>query len=68
MRSLAVSLTEAILEKYEAEIETLRLVPASGGRFDVTVNERLIFSRLQSGQRAEVADIMQRIQEARKTL
>lgn len=68
MRDLAVSLTQAILEKYESEIGSLRLVPSDGGRFEVSVNEHLVFSRLQSGQRAEVAGIMQGIQEMKKSL
>jgi selenoprotein W-related protein len=68
MRSLAVSLTDAILEKYEAEISSLRLVPSDGGRFEVSLNDHLVFSRLQSGQRAEIPDIMRRIQEERKAL
>ena len=68
MRSLAVSLTDAILEKYEPEIISLRLVPSDGGRFEVSLNDRLVFSRLQSGQRAEIPDIMRLIQEVRKTL
>jgi len=34
------------------------LVPSDGGRFEVTVNDQLLFSKLQTGKRAEVSEII----------
>jgi selenoprotein W-related protein len=33
------------------------LVPADGGRFEVTVNDRLIYSKLQTSRHAEDGEI-----------
>jgi predicted Rdx family selenoprotein len=33
---------------YEAEIDTLTLIPSTGGRFEVTVDTQLVFSKIRS--------------------
>ena len=33
------------------------LVPSDGGRFEVTVDDRLIYSKLQTGRHAESGEI-----------
>jgi selenoprotein W-related protein len=38
-----------LLENYERQIRSLELVPADGGRFEVTVNGELLHSKLASG-------------------
>jgi len=52
-----VSLTAELLKDFESEIESLELIPASGGRFEVTVNGDLIFSKLATGRHAEAGEI-----------
>jgi selenoprotein W-related protein len=37
---------ELLLDKYELQIGEIALVPSSGGRFEVTVNGELVFSKL----------------------
>jgi selenoprotein W-related protein len=54
---LAVGLTESLLKDFEAEIDSIRIIPSDGGRFEVTVNGKLIFSKLESRRRAEIAEI-----------
>lgn len=41
---------ELLLERYELEIAEITLVPSSGGRFEVTVNDAVVFSKLASGR------------------
>ena len=41
----------------EAKIESLTLIPSSGGRFDVTVNGDLIFSKKEMGRHAEPGEV-----------
>jgi len=44
-----VSLAGDLLKKFEPEIASLTLVPSDGGRFEVSVNDRLIYSKLKAG-------------------
>jgi selenoprotein W-related protein len=37
---------ELLLDKYELQIGEITLVPSSGGRFEVTVDGELVFSKL----------------------
>jgi selenoprotein W-related protein len=37
---------ELLLDKYELQIGEIALVPSSGGRFEVTVDGELAFSKL----------------------
>lgn len=46
-----------LLRVYEPEIEALELVPSDSGRFEVTVNERLIFSKLNTHRHAEPGEV-----------
>jgi selenoprotein W-related protein len=52
-----VSLANELLKKFEPEIETLMLLPSEGGRFEVSVNGKLIYSKLQTGRHAEPGEV-----------
>lgn len=52
-----MSLAKELLDKFEPEIETLKLVPADGGRFEVSVNQKLIYSKLQTKRHAEPGEV-----------
>jgi selenoprotein W-related protein len=45
------------LGKFEPEIETLTLLPSDDGRFEVTANGKLIYSKLQTGRHAETGEV-----------
>jgi len=45
------------LNDFEAEIDSLTLIPSDGGRFEFTVNGRLLFSKLQLGRDAESGEV-----------
>ena len=53
-----MSLTEELLKNLEHVIETLILVPLDGGRFEVTVNGQLLYSKLQTHRHAEVGEVL----------
>ena len=53
-----MSLTEELLKNYEHVIETMTLVPSDGGRFEVTVNGQLIYSKLETHRHAEVGEVL----------
>ena len=51
-----------LLKEYESQIETITLAPSAGGRFEVTVNDQLIYSKLQSGRHAEPGEVLRLLQ------
>ena len=53
-----MSLAGELLKKFEPEIETLTLVPSDGGRFEVSVNQKLLYSKLKTGRHAEPGEVL----------
>ena len=53
-----MSLAADLLKNFEAEIESLSLVPSDGGRFEVSVNDRLVYSKLETGRHAEAGEVV----------
>jgi selenoprotein W-related protein len=53
-----VSLAEELLKNYEYMLEELTLVPSDGGRFEVTVNGQLLFSKLSTHRHAEAGEVL----------
>jgi selenoprotein W-related protein len=43
-------LTAKLLTEYKQRIVDLKLIPASGGAFELTVNGELLYSKLQTGR------------------
>jgi selenoprotein W-related protein len=58
-------LTDELLTKYPASIASLRLIPSSGGRFEVTVDEQLIFSKKALNRHAEPGEVARLFAEKR---
>lgn len=46
-----------LLREFEARIDSIRVVPSDGGRFEVTVGGQLIYSKLQTGRHAEPGEV-----------
>lgn len=55
-----------ILREFESEIESIALVPSDGGRFEVSVNGKLIYSKLQTGRHVNPGELLQLIRTYRK--
>ena len=54
-----MSLISELLENDElgVQIDQLTAIPSTGGRFEITVNDRLIYSKLALGRHAEAGEI-----------
>jgi selenoprotein W-related protein len=50
-------LTDELLTGWGPRIESLELVPSSGGRFEVTLDGDLIFSKSELGRHAEIGEV-----------
>ncbi len=52
-----MSLANDLLEEFEPEIESVALIPSDGGRFEVLVNDTLVYSKLQTGRHADPGEV-----------
>lgn len=53
-----MSLAQELLKDYEHVIEGVTLIPSDGGKFEVSVNGELIYSKLQTKRHAEAGEIL----------
>ena len=49
---------DELVKQYEHVIEEIKLVPSDGGKFEVTVNGRLLYSKLQTHRHAEPGEVV----------
>ena len=56
-------MTAELAQKFTPFIETLTLIPSSGGRFEVTAGDKLIYSKKAMGRHAQPGEIAQLLQE-----
>jgi len=54
-----VSLANELLGNFEPEIESITLIPSAGGRYEVTVNDKLVYSKLQTGRHVNPGEVME---------
>jgi selenoprotein W-related protein len=45
-----------LLDEFETHIRSLTLVPSEGGRFELSVNGKLLYSKLHTGRHAEAGE------------
>ena len=53
-----------LLKQYESEIEQITLIPSSGGRFELKINGKLIYSKLEIHRHpnpGEIAELMDKV-------
>lgn len=56
-------MAEELLHGYSDSIQSLTLVPSGGGRFEVTVNGRLIFSKAREGRFPDLKEIVEELHQ-----
>jgi len=61
-----VGLANELLKNIEPEIESITLIPSEGGRYEITVNDTLVYSKLQTGRHADPGEVMGLIAELLK--
>ena len=49
---------DELLKNYEHVIETITLVPSDGGKFEVTANGDLLFSKSELHRHAEPGEVL----------
>ena len=53
-----MGLASELLKQFEHMVESLMLVPSEGGRFEVTVNGKLIYSKLETKRHAQPGEVV----------
>jgi len=54
-----------LLKLFEDQIESIALIPADGGKFEVMADGQLLFSKLSLGRHAEPGEVARLVVEAR---
>ena len=54
----AVSLAEYLMKQLKQNISNLILIPSDGGKFEISKNGKLLFSKLQAGRFPENDEIL----------
>lgn len=49
---------DELLKHYEHVIEEIKLIPSDGGKFEVTVNGQLLYSKLALHRHAEPGEVL----------
>jgi selenoprotein W-related protein len=53
-----VGLANDLLKNFEPKIEELTLVPSDGGKFEVSVDGKLAFSKIQVNRHANAGEVV----------
>jgi selenoprotein W-related protein len=54
-----------LIKEFEPEIESFTLIPSDGGRFEVTVNDKLVYSKLETHRHVEPGEVVGIIRKMR---
>jgi len=56
-------LAGTLLTEYKGKIKDITLIPDGGGKFEVTANDQLVYSKIQTGRHAEPKEVLTSIEE-----
>jgi len=52
-----------IIKAYESRIDSIKLIPADGGKFEVIVDDKLVYSKLETGRHVEQGEVTKLVGE-----
>ena len=52
-----------LLKEFEYKIESFRIIPSDGGRFEVTVNGKLLYSKLSTNRHVEPGEVIKLVRK-----
>ncbi len=56
-------MADQLLEEFERSIDELTLIPSGGGRFEVVLGDRLVYSKAATGQHPGYEEVAAPIRE-----
>jgi len=54
-------MVEAVLGNFEHHIDDITVIPSTGGVFEVTVGDNLVFSKKELGRHATIDEVLESI-------
>jgi len=54
---------DELLKQYEHVVETITLVPSDGGKFEVSVNGQLVYSKLDTHRHAGPGEVLELVRK-----
>ena len=61
-----MGLATELLKNFEYDIGNLILVPSDGGKYEITVGDKLVYSKLRTGRHAEPGEALELVRKALK--
>lgn len=58
----AASFAEDLFSHFRANIKEIQLIPSSGGAFEITVNGKTIYSKLETGVFPKNSEVIKKIE------
>jgi selenoprotein W-related protein len=55
-------MTGALLNTFEKQIKSITLIPSDAGKFEVTVNGKLVYSKLETGRHTDPSEVIPLVQ------
>ena len=59
-----MGLATELLKEFEYDVENLVLVPSDGGKFEVTVGDKLVYSKLETRRHADPGEVLGLVRKA----
>ena len=53
-----------LLRSYEFKVESIKLIPSDGGKFEVNVGDKLVYSKLETGEHIDPTELVKLVGEA----
>ena len=54
---------QELVKEFEPQIASWKLIPGGGGAFEVKVGDKLVYSKLETGQFPDPRDILKKLQK-----
>ena len=52
-----------LTKEFEFDIQSIALIPSDGGKFEVSVDDKLVYSKLKTGRHAEQGEVLGLVKE-----
>ncbi len=59
-------MTGALLNALQQHITSIKLMPGGGGRFEVMVNGKLVYSKLETGRHTDPEEVLSLVRQELK--
>ena len=51
-----------LTKQFEYDIKSIELIPSDGGKFEITVDDQLVYSKIKTGRHAEEGEVLGLVQ------